>query len=224
MNIVSRDTLHRGGFAGIKETRLVKDAKIDGKLDTWDGLGNVVYLADARYLPHGESGLHPHLEIDVITIMLEGRLTHEGSMEHGQSMVANQAQVQRAGGDGFNHNEINPDQSRTRLLQVWALPDMSGSAAGYKIYNTNDGKLHRIYGGAKEQTKNFDSHTVIDTGLVTINYQVIRKGETLVYVVNGEAIINGQLVKDGDLVRAQDIDLKVISDDAHLTLIGLESY
>ncbi|MFT6958403.1 MAG: hypothetical protein ACJAYC_003420 [Halieaceae bacterium] len=34
MNILSRDTLHRGGFAGIKETRLVKDAKIGGKLDT----------------------------------------------------------------------------------------------------------------------------------------------------------------------------------------------
>jgi redox-sensitive bicupin YhaK (pirin superfamily) len=178
MNILSRDTLHRGGFAGIKETRLVKDAKIGGKLDTWDGLGNFVYFADARYVPYGESGMHPHLEVDVITIMVEGRLTHEGSMEHGQSMVANQAQVQRAGGEGFNHNEINPDES----------------------------------------------HTVFYTGLVYNNYQVSRTGETLVYVVNGEAIINGQLAKDGDLVRAQDIDLKVISDDAHLTLIGLEGY
>jgi hypothetical protein len=84
--------------------------------------------------------------------------------------------------------------------------------------------LRLIFGGGKEQTKNFDSHTVIDTGLVHINYQVSRKEETLVYVANGEAIINGQLVKDGDLVRAKDIDLKVISDDAHLTLIGLEGY
>jgi redox-sensitive bicupin YhaK (pirin superfamily) len=224
MNILSRDTLHRGGFAGIKETRLVKDAKIGGGLDTWDGLGNFVYLADARYVPYGESGMHPHLEVDVITIMVEGRLTHEGSMEHGQSMVANQAQVPRAGGEGFSHNEINPDQSRTRLLQVWALPEAPGSAAGYKIYNTNDGKLHRIYGGGKQQTKSFDSHTVIDTGLVYKNYQVNRQEETLVYVVNGEAIINGQPVKDGDLIRARDIDLKVISDDAHLTLIGLEDY
>jgi redox-sensitive bicupin YhaK (pirin superfamily) len=224
MNILPRDTLQRGGFAGIKETRLIKDAKIGGNSDTWDGLGNFVYLADARYVPYGESGMHPHLETDVITIMVEGRLTHEGSMEHGQSMVANQAQVQRAGSEGFDHNEINPDQSRTRLLQLWALPEVSGSVAGYKIYNTDDGKLHRIYGGPKEQTKSFDSHTVIDTGLVYKNYQVTRKGETLVYVVNGEVIINGQLVKDGDLVRANDIDLKVISDEVHLTLIGLESH
>ncbi|MBL4796109.1 MAG: pirin family protein [Oleispira sp.] len=223
MNILSRDSLPRGGFAGIEETRLVKDAQIGGKTDTWDGLGNFVYLADARYVPFGESGMHPHLEVDVITIMLEGRLTHEGSMEHGQSMVANQAQVQRAGGEGFDHNEINPDESRTRLLQVWALPETAGSNAAYKIYDTNDGQLHRIYGGNPEQSKSFDSHTVIDTGLVYKDFEVKRTGETLVYVVNGEAIVNGKLVKDGDLIRADVIDLKVISEDAHLTLISLES-
>ncbi len=209
MNILSRDNLPRGGFAGIEETHLVADARIGGKTNTLNGLGNFVYLADARYVPYGESGMHPHLEIDVITIMLEGRLTHEGSMEHGQSMVANQAQVQRAGGEGFDHNEINPDESRTRLLQVWALPEASGSAAAYKIYDTNDGQLHRIYGGNPEQTNSFDSHTVIDTGLVYKDFEVNRTRDTMVYVVNGEAIV---------------IDLKVISDDAHLTLISLESH
>jgi redox-sensitive bicupin YhaK (pirin superfamily) len=223
MNILSRDNLPRGGFAGIEETRLVADARIGGKTDTWNGLGSFVYLADARYLPFGESGMHPHLEVDVITIMLEGRLTHEGSMEHGQSMVANQAQVQRAGGEGFDHNEINPDESRTRLLQVWALPEASGSAAAYKIYDTNDGQLHRIYGGNTVQTNSFDSHTIIDTGLVYKDFEVNRSGDTMVYVVNGEVMINGQLLKDGDLIRADVIDLKVISDDVHLTLVGLEN-
>ncbi len=223
MNILSRDTLPRGGFAGIEETRLIKDAKIGGQNNTWDGLGSFVYLADARYVPFGESGMHPHLEVDVITIMLEGRLTHEGSMEHGQSMVANQAQVQRAGGEGFGHNEINPDESRTRLLQLWALPEASGSAADYKFYNTNDGELHRIYGGSTEQTNSFDSHTLIDTGLVQKGYQTSREGESLVYVANGEAVVNGQSLKDGDLIRAQGIELEVISEDVHLTLVTVQA-
>jgi redox-sensitive bicupin YhaK (pirin superfamily) len=223
MNILSRDSLPRGGFSGIRETRLIADTKIGGRANTWDGLGSFVYLADARYLPYGESGMHPHLEVDVITIMLEGRLSHEGSMEHGQSMVANQVQVQRAGGEGFEHNEINPDESRTRLLQVWALPEASGSAAGYKIYDTNDGNLHRIYGGNKAQTKQFDSHTVIDTGLVNKGFQVKQKGEVMVYVVNGEAMVNGKLLKDGDLIRAQDLELLVISENVHLTLVSLET-
>lgn len=223
MNILSRDTLPRGGFAGIEETRLIKDAKIGGKNNTWDGLGSFVYLADARYVPFGESGMHPHLEVDVITIMLEGRLTHEGSMEHGQSMVANQAQVQRAGGEGFGHNEINPDEGRTRLLQLWALPEASGSAADYKFYNTNDGELHRIYGGSTEQSNSFDSHTLIDTGLLQKGYKTSRKGETLVYVANGEVVVNGQSLKDGDLMRAQNIDIEVMSENVHLTLVTVQA-
>lgn len=223
MKILSRDTLPRGGFAGIKETQLIQDAKIGGRADTWHGLGSFVYLADARYLPYGESGMHPHLEVDVITIMLEGRLTHEGSMEHGQSMVANQAQVQRAGGEGFKHNEINPDKSRTRLLQLWALPESAGSAADYKFYNTNGGELHRIYGGSKEQTNSFDSHTLIDTGLVQKGYQTSCKGETLMYVANGEVLVNNKLCKDGDLIRAEDIKLKVLSETAHLTLVTVQA-
>lgn len=222
MKILSRDTLPRGGFVGIKETRLIQDVKIGGNTSTWDGIGNFVYLADACYLPYGESGMHPHLEVDVITIMLEGRLTHEGSMEHGQSMIANQAQVQRAGGEGFKHNEINPDESRTRLLQLWALPESPGSAANYKFYKTSDGELHRIYGGSKDQVDSFDSHTVIDTGLVHKDYTVSRKGEILVFVANGEVLVNGQLLKDGDLVRAEDIELKVISEDVNLTLIAVQ--
>jgi len=50
---------------------------------------------------------------------------------------------------------------------------------------------------------------------------VKREGEHLLYVVNGEAMVNGQIAQDGDLIRAQTIDLKVISDSAHLTLIGM---
>ena len=51
-----------------------------------------MYLADARYLPHGETKMHSHKEIDIVTIMLEGRLLHEGSLKNGKSMSANQVQ------------------------------------------------------------------------------------------------------------------------------------
>ncbi|NRA21681.1 MAG: pirin family protein, partial [Oceanospirillaceae bacterium] len=108
MQILQRDSLPLGGFAGLTEKRLIKDKKVGGDSSNWDGLGSFVYLADANYLPYGETKMHSHSEIDVITVMITGRLTHEGSMKDGQSMVANQVQVQRAGGEGFSHNEVNP--------------------------------------------------------------------------------------------------------------------
>jgi redox-sensitive bicupin YhaK (pirin superfamily) len=119
VNIVHREDLHRGGFAGLKETRMVMDPKAWGshvEPGAQAGLGNFVYLADARFMPHGETKMHPHKEIDVISVMLEGRIAHQGSLEHGQELNVFDVQVQRAGGEGFYHNEVNPDNEENRMI------------------------------------------------------------------------------------------------------------
>ena len=88
MQVLSRKSLPLGGFAGLTEHRLVTDRRIFGGRkapNTFDGIGNFVYLADAQFNPNGETGMHPHKEIDVISIMMAGRVSHEGSLEHGQS-------------------------------------------------------------------------------------------------------------------------------------------
>jgi redox-sensitive bicupin YhaK (pirin superfamily) len=220
MQILHRDSLPLGGFAGLTEKRLIQDRKIGGDSSTWDGLGNFVYLADAIYLPYGETKMHSHSEIDVITVMITGRLTHEGSMKDGQSMVANQVQVQRAGGEGFSHNEVNPDKARTRLLQIWALPETAGEPAAYKFYDLPENQLIRIYGGEKSQSGTFDSHTLIDIGLLERGKSVQQQGEYLAYITNGEAEIDGIKVVDGDLIRGRNLQLTVTSEDLHLTVVS----
>jgi hypothetical protein len=76
MEILHRDDLPLGGFAGLREHRLVMGSKVYGdhrEPGTWDGIGDFVYLADARFLPKGETRLHSHREIDVISVMVETR-------------------------------------------------------------------------------------------------------------------------------------------------------
>jgi len=224
MKILQRDSLPRGGFAGIKETRLVVDNKIGGNNQTWEGLGNFVYLADARYVPHGESKMHPHREVDVIAIVLEGGLDHEGSLKHGKSIQANQIQVQRAGAEGFEHNEVNPAPTENRMLQLWALPESLGEPADYKFYNLKENQLTRIYGGKKTQSKTFDSHTIIEVGLLKKNKSLNYSGEFLAYITAGQAVLNDVIVKDGDLIRGEDLDLVVTSTQLHLTLVTLDEF
>ena len=98
LEILHRDDLPVGGFAGLKEHHLVVCRKVGGSSRTFDGIGSFVYLADARFVPKGETRLHPHHELDVISLMFEGRVAHEGSLEHEQDIIANQVQVQRSGG------------------------------------------------------------------------------------------------------------------------------
>ncbi len=224
MKILKRESLPKGGFAGIKETRLIVDHKVGGDNQTWDGIGNFVYLADAQYVPHGESKMHPHREIDVIAIVLEGGLDHEGSLKHGKSIQANQVQVQRAGAEGFEHNEVNPAPAENRMLQLWVLPENLGEPAGYKFYELKKNQLTRIYGGRKTQSETFDSHTIIEVGLLNKNKELRYSGEFLAYITAGQAILNDVKVKDGDLIRGKDFDMLVTSEELHIVLMTLEEF
>ena len=139
MDVLTFDDLPQGGFAGLIERRFVTDGRVFGRSKSpgaVDGIGGFVYLADANFMPKGETGLHPHRKIDVISVMVDGRISHAGSMQHGQNLDAGTVQVQRAGGEGFSHNEINPDDSENQMIQIWVLPDgLDGLRAAHQRYH-----------------------------------------------------------------------------------------
>ena len=210
MEFIHRDDLHRGGFAGLRETRMVMDHRVFGNRaepGTWNGLGNFVYLADAMFLPKGETHLHNHREIDVISVIVEGRIAHEGSLEHGQEMHAGHVQAQRAGGEGFSHNEVNPDDTENRMIQLWVLPERAGDVASYKLYEPQEGELKRIYGGSVDQDETLDSHTLIDVGVLTPEQSISIAGPYAAYITLGEGLVDGDVVREGDMLRGEDLEL-----------------
>lgn len=229
MNILSRDSLPLGGFAGIQEHRLVTDSRIFGNHknpETSEGLSNMVYLADAHYKPKGESGMHSHREIDVISVIIDGRVSHEGSMKHGKYLVAGDVQVQRAGGEGFSHNEINPDESENRMLQVWVLPEIKNQAASYKFYTPKLDGVTRIYGGDNTQTDTIDSDTIIDVVHLKQGKSMMLVSEQLSYVITGRAKFTESYgsesyrfnAKEGDLIHSTDAEV-IANDDLHILVV-----
>lgn len=145
IEVLHRDDLPLGGFAGLREHRLVMDFKAwrnQANPSAWQGLGNFVYLADARFIPKGETGMHPHREVDVISVMVEGRIAHGGTLEHGQELEPFDVQVQRAGGGDFysmpwrqvvlstSVSQMNHDQ--LHVLDSW-LTRCSGRAQSWII-------------------------------------------------------------------------------------------
>lgn len=65
---------------------------------------------------------HPHDNMEIITIPLEGDLRHKYSM--GNEAVIKQGEVQvMSAGSGIFHSEFNPNKDHyTRLLQIWVVP------------------------------------------------------------------------------------------------------
>ncbi|MCA9002641.1 MAG: pirin family protein [Planctomycetes bacterium] len=225
MHILRFDDLPPGGFAGLREKQFVTDARLFGILKhppTSDGLGNFVYLADANFYPDGETRMHPHREIDVISVMIEGRIRHEGSLEHGQALDTGYVQVQRAGGEGFRHNEINPDGVENQMIQLWFLPEEPGQPAGYRVYPPVPGERIRVYGGSKEQDHTFDNHTWMDVMLASPGQVLDQPGESMLYVAKGSGTIDGIEIPPRTLIRGTDLEFEATT-DAHLISIYVNS-
>ena len=177
------------------------------------------YLADAKFVPNGETHLHPHKEIDVISVIVDGRISHKGTLEEGTILQTNQVQVQRAGGEGFAHNEVNPDDKENRMIQIWMTPEKAGESAGYKLYNLQQGKTIRVYGGSQHQDETFPSDTVMDVALLDANQKIVSDGEFIAYVTKGSGISNEENISDGDLIHGYDLEF-VAAEKTQIILIG----
>ncbi|TKB46589.1 pirin family protein [Thalassotalea mangrovi] len=222
MKILHYSELPLGGFAGLKEKRMVTDERIFGlhkHPKAFNGIGNFVYLADANFLPHGETGMHPHREIDVISVMVEGRISHAGSLEHGQQLDAGFTQVQRAGGKGFFHNEINPDSSENQMIQLWVLPDNPGEPAGYQVFEPEVGKLQQVYGGDRSQTDRFHSKTSIAVANLIAGQSIHHWGDAMLYLSKGKGTLNGDKVELRTLFHLESGIEFTASEDAQLIVI-----
>jgi redox-sensitive bicupin YhaK (pirin superfamily) len=223
VEILHRNDLDQGGFADLREHYLVEDPRVLGddiEETSWMGIGNFVYLADAKYKPKGNTRLHSHREIDVLTFVLEGRLEHEGSLKNGQDLSALQVQVQRAGGEGFSHNEINPDDTENRILQLWMLPENKGEPAEYKLYQPEWGEMTRVYGGQKSKSETFDSHTFVDVAMMNESQSFAIEGEFIAYLTLGKGTVNEQKISEGDLIRGEGLTF-LAETKSHLILVHL---
>jgi redox-sensitive bicupin YhaK (pirin superfamily) len=68
---------------------------------------------------------HPHQNMEIITYVREGAITHQDSMGNKGRTEAGDVQVMSAG-TGVRHSEYNMEDGLTRIFQIWILPDRAG--------------------------------------------------------------------------------------------------
>ncbi len=84
--------------------------------------GKLRVLNDDYVAPGKGFGTHPHENMEIITIVLEGAIEHRDSMGNGAVIRKDEVQVMSAG-YGIEHSEFNPDPGQTlNLLQIWIFP------------------------------------------------------------------------------------------------------
>ena len=84
----------------------------------------------------GNSGfdLHPHSNMEIITFVLKGAITHGDNLGNSEEISAGNFQVMSAG-SGIIHSEFNRRSEVCRLLQIWIKPSILGGAPYYRIFS-----------------------------------------------------------------------------------------
>jgi redox-sensitive bicupin YhaK (pirin superfamily) len=97
----------------------------------WMGFGPLRVINDDTIAAGRGFGMHPHRDMEIITVMVEGELHHRDSMGHAEVLRAGEVQCMSAG-TGVVHSEINGADQPCRLLQIWIEPSAAGVEPAYE--------------------------------------------------------------------------------------------
>ncbi|WP_374274678.1 pirin family protein [Brevundimonas sp.] len=173
---------------------------------------------------------HPHADMEIITYVRSGAITHEDSLGNKGRTPAGDVQVMSAG-TGIRHAEYNLEDETTTLFQIWILPTKTGEAPswGQKPFPKGD-RAGRFVVMASGDTADDDALTIRTDGKVAA--ATLKAGETAIYPLGadrkgylvpavGEIEVNGVRVgpRDGAAIAEEDtVTVKALS-DAEVVLV-----
>jgi quercetin 2,3-dioxygenase len=105
------------------------------------GFGPLRVINEDWIAPASGFPMHGHQDMEIITWVLQGELSHRDSLGNGSVIRAGEIQRMSAG-TGVMHSEMNPSPTgKVHLLQIWIQPDQPGSAPGYEQQQVDAARL-----------------------------------------------------------------------------------
>lgn len=96
------------------------------------GFSDLRVINDDIVAPGMGFGMHPHADMEIISIILSGELKHQDSLGNGGVIRRGEIQKMTAG-SGIMHSEYNPSPTQAvRFLQIWILPNIQNLRPSYE--------------------------------------------------------------------------------------------
>ncbi len=86
---------------------------------------------DDEFAPHSGFPMHRHQDVEILTYVRHGAITHEDSLGNRATVVAGDVQAMSAG-SGIRHAEFNAGDVATSLYQIWLRPRSAGGAPSWR--------------------------------------------------------------------------------------------
>jgi quercetin 2,3-dioxygenase len=182
----------------------------------------------------GGFGMHPHNDMEIITIILRGAIEHKDSMGNGSVIRPGDVQVMSAG-TGVYHSEFNPlPDEETNLFQLWIFPKEKGITPRYdqKSFTDTDrkNKIQLVASGFK---KNGELYIHQDAALAlsdidkskSVEYIVSRKENgAYIMVIEGGVKIDGETLNKRDAIgisETEKIDITALEDNTRILIVDV---
>jgi redox-sensitive bicupin YhaK (pirin superfamily) len=151
-------------------------------------------------------GKHPHRDMEILTYIIDGELSHHDSMGRGATIKRNDVQRMSAG-TGIMHSEVNQSNKPVHLLQIWLLPKAEGLKPSYEDKTFSPEQKHNRLRLIASHDGRDDSTTInqdasvyaslLDSGK-SVELDLDKGRHAWVQLISGQLDVNGRKLAKGD--------------------------
>ncbi|MDJ1484984.1 pirin family protein [Cytophagaceae bacterium YF14B1] len=195
------------------------------------GFGLLRVFNDDYVTPGNGFGLHGHTNMEIISVMLAGKMNHKDSMGYSEVVEKDWVQIM-SGGSGLRHEEYNVGEEEVNFLQIWIEPKLQNITPRYQrryfpeekrknqlttIVSNEEGQAHCwINQNAKLSLGYFDADKNIDYTFNPLNKCLF------VYAISGNLTIGDQTINEKDSLEIWDTNSITIQTNTESRFLIIE--
>ena len=184
---------------------------------------------------HPQSGfdMHPHENMEIISYVVDGEITHKDSMGNQETLKKGEVQYLSAG-DGIFHSEHNLHRSKDlRLLQIWVYPPKRGLPRLYGSHKfTKEERENKLLNIVSSQDGNAKIKIYQDVQFYvselekdkSIKFDITENRQVYFVLIEGIALINGIELNHGDameITKERNLEIKA-TENSHFLFIEMK--
>jgi len=176
---------------------------------------------------------HGHRDMEIITYVISGELSHRDSMGNGETIRSGEVQRMTAG-TGVMHSESSSPTEKTHLLQIWILPEKERLTPSYeqKLFPAEEkrGRLrlvgsHNGDDGSVKINQDVNLFASILNADTEVCYDLADGRHAWLQLISGSLDVNGETIDAGDgaaISEEESLNIKALTDNTEFLLFDLK--
>ena len=188
---------------------------------------NEDYIAPNQGFP-----THGHRDMEILTYVMSGELSHKDSMGNGETIRPHEVQRMTAG-TGVSHSEYSSPIDKTHLLQIWILPEENNLPPGYeqKLFAPEEkkGVLKLVASrggddGSVTINQDIELYASILQANETVTHELAENRHAWIQIIKGSLDVGGETLNQGDGAAISEeklLEIKSLSNETEFLLFDL---